>query len=103
MYSTLQCLLTATFDPHPTAGFFFLLLLLLLLFLLLLFLLLLTLRPAFQLSPLSLYQTSSRPAYLKSTRSADDGAFLLATLKALDMLSLLEMRPRGLANAHIDA
>jgi hypothetical protein len=64
MYSTLQCLLTATFDPHPTAGFFFLLLLLLLLFLLLLFLLLLTLRPAFQLSPLSLYQTSSRPAYL---------------------------------------
>ena len=29
-----------------------------------LLLLVLTLRPAFQLSPLSLYQTSSRPAYL---------------------------------------
>ena len=35
---------------------------------------------------LSLSQNSSRRAYLKCTRSADDGVFSLARFKALDML-----------------
>ena len=79
----------------PTTGFFFFLLLLLLL------LLVLTLRPAFQFSPLSLHQTSSRPAYVKFTLCEDDGVFFLSTFKALFMPDW--SRPRAFANAFSDS
>jgi hypothetical protein len=59
--------------------------------------------PAFQFTPLSLSQNSSRPTHLQCTRSADDDAFCLATFKALLMPLRCEQRPRAFANSSCDS